>query len=342
MATEVLPAGPLFSHAGDPLSAPSVAPPRIDMQPLLALRDAAANARGIHHISRRVSHLRAWREFFDMYSLAPVPERIRLLSHSGPGSVSFLSLDTSSLVSPAHPEVFCSSLRRAVGLSAVGLAPQQLTSCPTCNVHSADPVALERHIPRCPIGDAKHSQHVGLAKVICFISTDCGAKKPDILWELRGLRPSDQTRPHDVGWADFYGPGRHLLCDGSVVSVFVNSLASAASTKAGTAARQKEDEKLQADVNSAFPVAFRHRLVPCVVEEGGRLGGHFQALLMELAERGVSSGVLAAPASWSPVPPSVVVSQWVGTWRSRISTWLHSALSRRLLRSYPSGRLGTA
>ena len=80
------------------------------------------------------------------------------------------------------------------------------------------------------------------------------------------------------------------------------------------------------------------------------LGGHFQALLKELAERGVSSGVLAAPASWSPVPPSVVVSQWVGTWRSRISTWLHSALSRRLLRSYHSdlllrpaflGRLGT-
>ena len=109
---------------------------------------------------------------------------------------------------------------------------------------------------------------------ICSIFTDCGAKKPDILWELRGLRPSDQTRPCDVGWADFYGPGRHLLCDGSVVSVFVNSLASAASTKARTAARQKEDEKLQADVNSAFPVAFRHRLVPCVVEEGGRLGGH--------------------------------------------------------------------
>ena len=338
MATEVLPAGPLFSRAGDPLSAPSDVPPRIDLQPLPALRDAAANARGIHHVSRRVSHLLAWREFFDMYSLAPVPERIRLLSHSGPGSVSFLSLDT-SLARPAHPEVFCSSLRRAVGLSAVGLAPQQLSSCPTCNLHSPDALALERHIPRCPIGDAKHSQHAGLAKVICSIFTDCGAKKPDILWELRGLRPSDHTRPCDVGWLDFYGPGRHLLCDGSVVSVFVNTLASAASTKAGTAARLKEDEKLQADASSSSPVAFRHRLVPCVVEEGGRLGGHFQALLKELAERGVSSGVLAAPASWSPVPPSVVVSQWVGAWRARISTWLHSALSRRLLRSCHPDRL---
>ena len=121
----------------------------------------------------------------------------------------------------------------------------------------------------------------------------------------------------------------------SAHSTHQNSLAVAASTKAGIAARQKEDEKLiQSDASSTSPVAFRHRLVPCVVEEGrGRLGGHFQALLKELAERSVSSGVLAAPASWSPVPPSVVVSQWIGTWRSRISTWLHSSLSLRLLRS---------
>ena len=54
----------------------------------------------------------------------------------------------------------------------------------------------------------------------------------------------------------------------------------------------------------------RHRLVPCVVEEGGRLGGHFQALLRELAERGVSRmasfgfrprGVLP-PLRWLLIP----------------------------------------
>ena len=270
----------------------------------------------------------------------PVPERIRLLSQSGPGSVSFLSPDT-SLARTAHPEVFCSSLRRAVGLSSVGSAPQHLAACPTCNLPSEDPRALERHIPRCPIGDARHSQHAGLAQVLASILSDCGAKPREILWELRGLRPANRTRPCDVGWADFYGPGRHLLCDGSVVSVFVNTIASAASTKPGTAARNKETEKFTNDANSSAPVALRHRLVPCVVEEGGQLGGHFQALLKELAERGVSRGVLAPPAGWSVVPPSVVVSHWVGTWRRRISTWLYFALSRRLLGSYHPDRLLT-
>ena len=96
------------------------------------------------------------------------------------------------------------------------------------------------------------------------------------------MRSADRSRPCDVGWSDFYGPGRHLLCDGSVVSVFVNSLASEASTDPGTAARHKEVEKFKADENSAEPVAHRHRLMPCVVEEAGRLaGGHFQAPLLK-------------------------------------------------------------
>ena len=151
------------------------------------------------------------------------------------------------------------------------------------------------------------------------------------------MRPADRTRPCDVGWADFYSPGRHLLCDGSVVSVFVNSLVSEASTKAGTAARLKEDEKLNSDAASFAPVAARHRPVPCEVEEGGRLGGHFQALLKELAERGVSRGLLTSRAS--PVSPPMQVSQWVGAWRSCISTWLHFALSRRLLGTCHPDRL---
>ena len=84
---------------------------------------------------------------------------------------------------------------------------------------------------------------VGLAQILVSILKDCGAKKDDILCrELRGLRPRDHPRPCDVGWADFYGPGRHLLCDGSVVSVFVNTSAEAGSTKPGLAAREKEKQ----------------------------------------------------------------------------------------------------
>ena len=69
------------------------------------------------------------------------------------------------------------------------------------------------------------------------------------------------------------------------------------------------------------------------------MGGHFQAILKELAERGVSCGILRLPASWGPAPPPAIVSYWVGTWRSRISAWLHSALSRRILTTYHPDRL---
>ena len=51
MATKVLPTAPLFLRAGDSLSAPTDCPPRMDLQPLQDLRDAAVNARGVHHVS---------------------------------------------------------------------------------------------------------------------------------------------------------------------------------------------------------------------------------------------------------------------------------------------------
>ena len=56
----------------------------------------------------------------------------------------------------------------------------------------------------------------------------------------------------------------------------------------GHAARLREKEKFDDDKKSGDPVVSRgHRLVPFVVEDGGRLGQHALALLRELAERGV-------------------------------------------------------
>ena len=64
MATDILPTGPVFSRSGDPLSAPLHSPARTDLHvPLPDLRDASVNARGVHHLSRRVSHMLAWCEF---------------------------------------------------------------------------------------------------------------------------------------------------------------------------------------------------------------------------------------------------------------------------------------
>ena len=186
------------------------------------------------------------------------------------------------------------------------------------------------------MGAARHAQHAGLARLIRAFLLDCGARKDDIKFELHGLR-SDKSRPGDVIWLGYSGPGRHLLIDGSIVGVFTNTTARDSSRTRGHAAACKEDEKLAADAASPTPVSLRHRLVPAVVEEGGRLGAHFQALLRELAERGVRLGTLKAPPSWPDVPPPTVVAYWVRQWTQRLSTWLHDTLSRRLLQAlHPS------
>ena len=53
--------------------------------------------------------------------------------------------------------------------------------------------------------------------------------------ELQGLR-SDKSRPGDVIWLGYSGPGRHLLIDGSIVGVFTNTTARESSRTPGHAA----------------------------------------------------------------------------------------------------------
>ena len=142
-------------------------------------------------------------------------------------------------------------------------------------------------MPRCPMGAARHARHAGLARLIKAFFLECGAREEHIRFELQGLR-SDRCRLGDVIWLGYSGPGRHLLVDGSIIGVFTNTTARESTRTPGHAAAQKEDEKLSADAASPTPVAPRHRLVPAVImEEGGRIGSHFHALLCELAERGV-------------------------------------------------------
>ena len=336
LADKVAPTGPTVAMAGSLHPSPRPNPPRLALDFLPDLHEAPASATGLHKLSHRLSHLVSWRSFFDLYKSAPVSERIRLLSHSGRGSVAFLTADTPRGY-VAHPDVHRASVRRAVGLATLGSAALSVEdSCPTCGLHPDHDHALERHVPRCPMGAARHSQHAGLARMLRSIFLECGAKKDDVKFELQGLR-SDRSRPGDVVWLGFSGSGRHLVVDGSIVAVFTNSTARASAETPGHAAACKEAEKLSADASSPSPVMPRHRLVPAVMEEGGRLGAHFLALLRELAERGVSLGSLLAPPSWPAVPPAAVVAYWVRLWTQRLSTWLHDTLSCRLLRAvYPS------
>eukprot|EP00873_Tetraselmis_striata_P042122 jgi/Tetstr1/462386/TSEL_007392.t1 len=234
-----------------------------------------------------------------MYRTATLPERIRLLSQSGHGSVTYLTSDTPAAYA-VEPEPYRVALRKCCGIAALGDSPLGLEdSCPHCDLSpSATDEALERHIVRCPRAGAWHKVHVRIATTMVSIMQEAGAPRDSVLTEVRGLRSADATRPGDVVQLDYMGPGVHLVLDAAVTCVFRNSIAAQVAVQPGYAARLREQTKFRVDACSSQPVARRHRFVPCVVEEGGRLGEHLLALLKELAERGIASGHLKQPPSW--------------------------------------------
>ena len=152
------------------------------------------------------------------------------------------------------------------------------------------------------------------------------------------------TRPGDIVVLDFHAPGRHLLLDGVVTTVYRNTRQRETGEIPGYAAKLVEDRKFYADKTSGRPVARihggLHTLVPFAVEDGGRLGAHAHAFLRALAERAVEQGRMSRPPVRDP-SGSVVrgdgatqVSLWVQRWQRLISTWLHISLSRQLLRLF--------
>ena len=100
----------------------------------------------------------------------------------------------------------------------------------------------------------------------------------------------------------------------------------------GYAARMREKEKFDDDRKSGDSVVSRgHRLIPFVVEDGGRLGEHALALLRELAERGVREGRLRTPETWGRQRPAQMVGFWIRRWLAQLSAFLHITLSSVLL-----------
>jgi hypothetical protein len=90
---------------------------------------------------------------------------------------------------------------------------------------------------------------------------------------------------------DCHDPGRHLLLDGVVTIVYMNTRQRETGKIPGYAAKLVEDKKFYADKTSYRPVVRihggLHTLVPFAVEDGGRLGAHAQAFLRSLVERAV-------------------------------------------------------
>ena len=91
---------------------------------------------------------------------------------------------------------------------------------------------------------------------------------------------------------DFSAPGRHLVLDGVVTTVYRNSILSMVAAVPGFAAKQVEDTKFKADLTSAHPISAayggRHTFVPFAMEDGGRIRAHGQAVLMMLVEHAVA------------------------------------------------------
>ena len=80
---------------------------------------ASTFQRGLRGVSAALSHLVHWRRFFDTYNPSSTADRIRLLAHSGHGSVSFLLSDIPR-VTDCAPKVVRMTLRRIIGLPILG------------------------------------------------------------------------------------------------------------------------------------------------------------------------------------------------------------------------------
>ena len=179
--------------------------------------------------------------------------------------------------------------------------------------------------------------HHGLIKTLRSIVEECGVPKEAIMEEARGLRLDDRTRPGDLVIMDFVDGGRHLVFDGVVTTVYMNSVLHKVVAIPGFAAKQVEDRKFKADADSPQPVSVqhggRHRFIPFAMEDGGRIGAHGHAALRMLAEYDVAKGK-TPPRSRSAAPPKPpeVVAMWVRRWQQKLSAWLHLTLSRPVLR----------
>ena len=80
----------------------------------------------------------------------------------------------------------------------------------------------------------------------------------------------------------------------------------------------------------------RYRAVPCMyskVEDGGRLGAHALALFRALAVVAIEKG-RRPPFAYKAanIVAATLVSLWVQRWQQRMSSWLHMAISKHVIR----------
>ena len=86
--------------------------------------------------------------------------------------------------------------------------------------------------------------HAGLITTLQKVLHEAGVPPSATLTEARGLRGrADMTRPGDIVVLDFHAPGRHLLLDGVVTTVYKNKKQRETGEIPGYAAKLVEDRK---------------------------------------------------------------------------------------------------
>jgi len=345
MALLLAPRGLVITQPGDPSTVAKDVLPTVvtDVVPLGTV--SPGSTRGVKHVAAGIRRLTDWWRFLDNLRASPGHIRTRLLTHSGHGSVSVLHTDTPQ-ASNVSAEAARVTIRRLTGAPALGRRQCGPTAaCPVCDTRGGAKESLEQHAVRCPAGGARAFMHAGLITTLQKVLKEAGVPTTATLTEARGLRGrQDRTRPGDIVVLDYHAPGRHLLLDGVVTTVYRNTRQRETGDIPGYAAKLVEDRKFYADKVAERPVARihggMHTLIPFAVEDGGRLGAHAQAFLRSLAERAVRQGRRSRPAMRDPSGAVVrsdgatQVSLWVQRWQRHISSWLHLSLSRQLLRLF--------
>ena len=90
--------------------------------------------------------------------------------------------------------------------------------------------------------------HAGLISTLQKLLQEAGVLTSATLTEARGLQGrADKTRPGDIVVLDFYAPGRHLLLDGVVTTVYMNTRLREATEVPGYATKLVEVRMFYAD-----------------------------------------------------------------------------------------------
>ena len=331
------PRGNTIFSAGDPTTIVEDLPATIEEEALPELHESIAAPKGIRVIATKLRKLTEWRHFFYLHQRTPVRDQLKLLTHAGHGSVTFLQSDI-----PLGQRVLAETIRTIIMCitGAKSLGRHNLTTlhhCSECGVQAGHEESLERHVVRCPNGGMRLLFHAGLVGVIKVILREAGVPDPFFVLEARGLRVVDRSRHGDVVALDFFADDRHLVIDVAMTTRSKNTMPEKVATVPGYAAKQVEDNKFLADMTSRQPISAIHGgphiLVPFAIEDGGRMGAQAQALMRALATSALAKGRTPPFAKGvEDMTHPMLVSLWIRRWQQRISSWMHLAISHHDVR----------